>query len=298
MFHMNFKDKRKRRIAVLSASAAIVTAGGVTAVNAIAAGETLGYGPTGTSATITDLDVTASAANAATAYGLKVTGTSASDTDPLRFQVLTGPANGAAGVLLERVAANGAPAANAAGTQLQTGGAVLITFTSAAGATLTLSGIPSADVSGHVLRFGTGSSAIYAKVASAGGTANPVLDHAFNTAPAGGVAVYDMGLASAAANFVNTGVAASSQVVAYSSSTNDNLYLGATYPGTYTLRFYKDRNDNGVYDSGQDDGTPTFTLNVKDVNNTTNTTTADDLTPVVTVPSSTGIGQKITAKVN
>jgi hypothetical protein len=293
MFQMNFKDKRKRRIAVVTASAAIVTAGGITAVNAIAAGETLAYGPTGTSATITNLDVTASSANALAAYGLKVTGASSGDTDPLRFEVLTGPSNAAAGVLAERISANGAPAANAAGTQLQTGAAALITFTSAVGKTLTLSGIPSADVTGHVLRFGTGGTAVYAYVASAGGTANPVLDHAFGTVPAGGVAVYDMGTSA----FVNTAVAASSQVIGYSSSTNDNLYLGATYPGTYTVRFYKDRNDNGAYDSGQDDATPAFTLNVKDVNNTTSATTTDDLVPVITVPSSTGIGQKITAKV-
>src|SRR5947209_1641538 len=101
---MNLKDKRTRRIAAVCASAVTLTAGGV-AVSALAAGQTLAFGPTDTSATITDLDVTASLANAETAYGLKVTGASASDTDPLRISVLSGPATAGAAVLSERVQA-------------------------------------------------------------------------------------------------------------------------------------------------------------------------------------------------
>src|SRR5690348_2817538 len=124
MFQMNFKDKRTRRIAVASASAALVTAGGVTALNAIAAGETLTFGPTATSATILGLDPTPATADGTIAanvsYGLKVTGTSG--TDPLKLGVVTGPAGGS--VLMQRKAANATPTNGAANwTAVTLGGA-------------------------------------------------------------------------------------------------------------------------------------------------------------------------------
>jgi len=131
---MNFKDKRTRLIAVASASAVIATAGGVTALNAIAAGETLTFGPTATSATILGLDPTPATADGTIAanvsYGLKVTGTSGAD--PLKLGVVTGPAGGS--VLMQRKAANGTPTNGAANwTAVTLGGADTAVPTWAAG---------------------------------------------------------------------------------------------------------------------------------------------------------------------
>ena len=206
---MNFKDRRTRWIAIASASAALVTAGGVTALNAIAVGQTLSFGPSATNATILGLNPVPATADgtlaAGLSYGLKAVG--AANTDPVYIQVLTGPASGS--VLFKKIALNGAPT-NAAWT----------------------------------------------------------------AANAGGVAV---------------------QAEAAWAST-DNIYLQSTAPGTYTLQLFQDHNGDGAYQSGQDDSTPTFTLNVLDVNAGT-ATTSDDFVPALNVASSVDIGRKIRATI-
>src|SRR3954470_1117498 len=106
---MNFKDKRTRRIAVASASALLVSAGGVTALSAFAVGQTLTFGPAATSATILGLDPVPATAGgtiaAGLSYGLKAVG--ASNAVPVHVQVLSGPASGS--VLYKKIATNGAP---------------------------------------------------------------------------------------------------------------------------------------------------------------------------------------------
>ncbi len=206
---MNFKDRRTRWIAIASASAAVVTAGGVTALNAIAVGQTLSFGPAATSATILGLDPVPATADgtlaAGLSYGLKAVG--APNTDPIYVQVLTGPASGS--VLFKKIVLNGAPT-RAAWTAASVGGAAV----------------------------------------------------------------------QAEASWLST----------------DNIYLQSTAPGTYTLQLFQDHNGDGTYQSGQDDATPTFTLNVLDVNAAT-ATTSDDFTPALSVPSSVDIGRKVRATI-
>jgi hypothetical protein len=97
--------------------------------------------------------------------------------------------------------------------------------------------------------------------------------------------------------FASVPVETSRQVVNNASgSSSDPIYLAATQPGTYTVQFYKDRNGNSTYDSTQDDATPVFTLDVKDVNTTTGDA-ADDLSPSLSVVASTDQGQAITPTV-
>jgi adhesin/invasin len=202
---MNFKDKRTRRIAVASASALLVSAGGVTALSAFAVGQTLTFGPAATSATILGLNPVPATGDgtiaAGLSYGLKAVG--ASNTDPVFVQVLTGPASGS--VLFKTIASNGAPT-RAAWTSASAGGA-----------------------------------AVQAEAAWA---------------------------------------------------SSDNIYLQSTAAGTYTLQLFQDHNGDGAYQSGQDDVTPAFTLNVLDVNGTT-VTTSDDFVPGITAPSTVDIGRKV-----
>jgi hypothetical protein len=110
-------------------------------------------------------------------------------------------------------------------------------------------------------------------------------------------AVVDLNLTTAKA-FDPVPVNGSRTVYGYNLATNtDNIYLAATTPGVYTLQFYKDRNDNNLYDSDVDDAAPVLTLTVKDVNSTTSTT-SDDLSPVLTVQSTAGVGEVVTANVS
>ena len=211
---MNFKDRRTRRIAVASASAALVTAGGITAINALAAGETLAFGPVGTSATILGLNPTPATADGTLAaglgYGLKVTGiTTVSATDALKLSVVSGPAGGS--VLMERRAGNGTP----------------------------VNGV---------------------------------------------------------ANWATVNVGGADVAVPGPWAVGDNVYLQSAAPGTYTVRLYQDHNNDGAYQSGQDDSTPVFTLKVLDVNAATATTT-DDFAPALSVASSVDIGRKIRATI-
>src|SRR4051812_50185837 len=91
---MNFKDKRTRRIAVASASALLVSAGGVTALSAFAVGQTLTFRPAATSATILGLDPVPATADGTIAarpsYGLQAVG--APNTHPGYIPGPPGPA--------------------------------------------------------------------------------------------------------------------------------------------------------------------------------------------------------------
>jgi len=110
----------------------------LSATSAAAVGQTLAFGPTATSATIVNVDTILHANTAALAYGFKVTG--ASGADPMYLSVTEAPTNSA--MFVQRVAANGAPAA-IAGTNVVNGADAAVTVTAgAAGATsLTLTWI-------------------------------------------------------------------------------------------------------------------------------------------------------------
>ena len=96
--------------------------------------------------------------------------------------------------------------------------------------------------------------------------------------------------------FAPVTVGTSRKIVNFNNTDNaDNVFLAATTPGTYTLQLFKDRNDNGHYDSTQDDATPVFTLNVKDIYGGGDT--SDDLSPSLNVVAATDAGQLITPMV-
>lgn len=444
---MNLSSRGARRTLALACSTAVVAAGAsfFVVTPASAAGVTLAYGPTNTSATIANLDpahVTDGAVNAATAYGLKVTGATAADPDPLRMQVLSGPTGGA--VKYERKSGNTTPTAGNLGYEIGTtlsgaeaAGQTTISLTSSSGFTvgdavvfvggaagqteysvvatvpdstsITLSsplvythasgkavyslgaaspttttaedgdtqtvltltsgtgfavgdwvyiegstaangevrqltavagddvtfvGATNANhsIGEDVFRLGNAGTSIAA--ASAGATTVTVSSAVSAAALAASdniwitdettselatvssvsgttvtlteplVYAHAVGsfveeITSSAVGFAPVKVNASQRVINYNNSTNtDNVYLAATAPGTYTLRFFKDRNVNGAYDSAQDDATPTFTLNVKDVNGTTSSDSSDDLSPSLSVESSIDIGRTITANVS
>ncbi len=78
----------------------------------------------------------------------------------------------------------------------------------------------------------------------------------------------------------------------------DDLWISSAVPGSYTVRFYQDHNNNGVFDSGIDQATPTITVTVKDATNATASASgyaADDWAPTVTVPSTVDIGRAVDA---
>jgi hypothetical protein len=108
---MNLTSRKARTLLALCSVGAVVGAG-VTATSAYAAGVTLAYGPTATSATVVNLDP-AAAAGAPVTYGVKVTGDT--NTDPLYVNSLTAPTNGALYVQKASGIA-GTPSANGAGS--------------------------------------------------------------------------------------------------------------------------------------------------------------------------------------
>lgn len=436
---MNLTSRRARTLLALGSVGAVVAAG-ATAISAIAAGQTLAFGPTGTSATITNVDPSANANSAGMAYGLKITGAASTDADQVRAQVLTGPTSGS--LYVERVTDNGVPATGVIGNTATT---TLTAASSTSSATLTvangnlfvdghwvalagatnaatefvrvashtattvvLTGYPAqahaigltvqdvgpikhagtavavaAIVAGDASAQVTSSAAFavgdwiqltgtagavatteYRKVTTIAdpthlGFANASYAHAIgatvvNLGPAliqtaataagvvtvtanptapltagdrvliGGVNPEYAVVASVAANtsvtfadplafahedgspLIERGAAAAGQwmpvpvggsraIENYNATiaNNDNLYLGAVTPGTYTLRFFKDRNGNGAYDADIDDTTPTFTLNVKDVTAAT-ASTSDDLDFAMAAPGSADLGRTLT----
>ena len=444
---MNLTSRRARTLLALCSAGAVV-AGGVTATSAFAVGETLNFGPSATSATILNVDPGSSQVKANSTYGLKVTGATASDTAPLRLQVLTGPSS-SMGVLYEDPLANAAPTYGRAYSKASTVltadaaiGATSITVSSTTGMTtgdfvsittgtsrpeyrvvtvatstsLTftaallsahLSGAavhdylaPSATtaiattaavatdttvtvaatvtanhwmyiqgdtVAGDEFRKATAYAAgppkqiTVAALSSGHAIGNAVVDlgamvgMGLTAAPAAGataisiasstglvagdriqidgtvpeVAVVDsldgggvivnlkeplvaahpigsyvlmteatVAAGTADAKFTPVPVGGSRQIANYTITTNsDNIFLGAMTPGTYTLRFFKDRNGDAAYNSTQDDATPTFTLNVKDVNGAT-TATTDDWSPSITVPSSVAKGLTVPVSIS
>lgn len=192
---------------------------------------------------------------------------------------------------------------SAATTATATGVTVGIEPTALAGSSTASSTTFTADantlgnLNGHFVKISkTGETTEIAKVASTSGTAltldRKVLAHA-------GASLTDLGVATGG-DFFSTVTAGNAAPVTYSGTawaTPDNVYFGAVVPGTYTFQLFKDHNGNGVYESGQDDATPVFTLTVKDVNATT-TATSDDLSPTLSVASSAGVGENVTATVN
>ncbi|HEY6793929.1 MAG TPA: hypothetical protein VI248_04520 [Kineosporiaceae bacterium] len=187
---MNVQSKGARRTLAAVCSAAVVAAGAsFFAAPAHAAGVTLAYGPTSTSATITNLNPLASAANAATAYGLKVTGATASDPDPMRLSVLTGPTGGS--VSVERRAGNGAPTSARIGVTAAT----TVNGGGAAGGGNT---IPVADETGFsvgdwiVLLGTTSATTEFAQVSAVAANTLTTNTNLVNTHASGKV-VYDLG---------------------------------------------------------------------------------------------------------
>jgi hypothetical protein len=171
--------------AVVAAGASFFAAG-----PAGAAGVTLAYGPNATSATIANLDPTVSSTNAATAYGLKVTGASASDSDPLRLSVLSGPTSGA--VKFERVSGSGAPVATAGAVTART----TVDALTVAGTTTNVQVVDSTGfVAGHVVALvgATGATTEYALIASIPDGTHVTLASPTVNAPAQGKAIYDIG---------------------------------------------------------------------------------------------------------
>jgi hypothetical protein len=258
----------------------------LTAPAASAAGVSLTYGPTPTSATTINIDPLTSATTAGAAYGLKLVGTSS--TVP-RVNALSGPTGGV--LYYQRVAANAAPGTTPAG------GAFGGTATATAG-TLTFSTAsdPAALV-GHAVKISkAGEITEIAVVASQTGAGpytvtldRPVLGaHTAAT-------VTDLGATGGINPFYTVAPGATSPVTNFAAA--DNLYFNAVVPGAYTFQLFVDSNGNNVYDSAQDDASPVFTLNVKDVTANT-TTTTDDWAPTITVPSSLGKGQAVTASVS
>lgn len=292
---LNLTSKRARVPVAVLGSAAVVISGGLIATPATAAGETLGLGPTTNSVTITNADPGAHVNNAGITYGVKVTGAPSADADPLRLQVLTGPTGGM--VWNQRVAANGTPIANAAAVQIQSAVPADVTASGTVNTkTLTLSAAantPSANLNNRIIRIGSGAAAQYAVVTAGGATTTLTLDRVLTATVTAGTNVFDMG-PSSAANFLPANVETSVPVVGYTTSSADNVYLGASKAGTYTVRFFKDRNGDENYGAAQDDATPTLTLNVKDVIAET-ASTSDDLVFTVSAPTSVDVGQAVTA---
>ncbi|MBI1758526.1 MAG: hypothetical protein HYR62_04785 [Actinobacteria bacterium] len=275
---MNLTSKKTRRAVGALCSTTVVAALGWWTSAASAAGVTLDLGPNATSVSIVDTNPNTAPANS---YGLKVTGTTNVSTDPLRLKVLTGPAGGS--VSYERVAANGTPAA------LSDGAATTLSANSAAAAT-SVSTVATI-ATGSLIRIGTGATADYAITGVASGAGPYTIPIA---APSGGLPLaHTSGDAvTVTTSFVPVALSASGQVLNYAAG--DNIYLGTTVPGTYTVQLFQDRNGNQVYDSAQDDATPVLTVDVKDVTAAT-ASTSDDLNFVLTAPAAIDLGQTITA---
>lgn len=275
---MNLTSKKTRRALGALCSTTVVAALGWWTSAASAAGVTLGLGPTATSVSIIDTDPHSAPA---TTYGVKVTGVTNVGSDPLRLSVLTGPTGGS--VSYERIAGNGAPSADVDGA------ATTLAANSAAAATsISTAASIAAD---SVIRIGTGATADYAVTGTPSGAGPYTIPIAY---PAGGLPLAHTSgdaVTVVTTSFLPVAVGTSAEVRSYAAG--DNVYLGATVPGTYTVQLYQDRNGNQAYDSGLDDATPVVTLNVKDVTAAT-ASTVDDLDFALTAPTAVDLGQTIT----
>jgi hypothetical protein len=280
---MNLTSRRARVLLALGSVGAVVAAG-ATAINAIAAGNTLAFGPTATSATIVDVDPNGSTANAGLSYGLKVTGESG--TDPTRLDVLTAPTNGS--VMWQQTATNSAPAITAAGhsgTKAATSAAGLTTLVTAGGANLT----------GTIFKITDGTSTEYVA-----GSQSCDVGHNCTltiTSPSTGLVnsyLNPTTVTDYTTAFSPVFAGASAQVWSGAIPAGDAVYVGATVPGTYTFRLFQDHNGNGVYDAAQDDATPTFSMTVKDATGAS-TGTTDDLAFNMSAPTSVDLGKSFTA---
>ncbi len=283
-------QSRKARvpIAALGVAALIAGAGALTSP-ASAAGITLAFGPTGTSATIVNVVSGTNADTAGLSYGVKVTG--AVGSDPMHVGVISAPTG--ASLFSQRVPTNGVPAINATFTGVVDVTPIAVTITATAGSTVaTASTAPVPALSNTLIRIGgTGPTAEYV-VASSTGTAVTLAHPAIRSHTAGS-ALATAGAVASNSFFVPTLAAASSTIPGYAAA--DNVYFGATVPGVYTFRLFQDHNGNGVYEAAQDDTTPTFTLNVRDVTNNTSSDTSDDLNFGLTTPASVDLGSAIEA---
>ncbi|MFI7585911.1 beta strand repeat-containing protein [Spongisporangium articulatum] len=285
---MNLKSNKARASIAALGACTLVVGGGWLASTAIGAGETLAFGPTGTSATIVDAVTTpgTNSVSAGLTYGVKVTGMSGSD--PVYASVISAPTSASA--YFERVANNGAPTANATFTQVQDSGPANVQVTTTAGSTTaTISNTPASPLASALIRL-TGASGTEYKVASSSGTtltlASPAKYSQTTTTFA------SAGAAASNNFFVPVAESATSVVPGYASG--DNVYFGAVTPGAYTFRLFQDHNGNGAYEPAQDDSTSVFTLNVKDVTAAT-TSTSDDLSFGLTADTSVALGNNITA---
>jgi hypothetical protein len=289
---MNITSRGARRTLAAVCSTAVVVAGAAFFVApAEAAGPTLGFLPTVGSATILNLDPT-TAGNEADTYGLKVTTPLSSDTSPLFVSVASGPTGGA--LYVERTNVGGAGAPPVAQPVGAVNAKTVTTGVNASQLTV-VAGPLGATLNSHTVQVGTGATAEIAVIVS-GGTAGPlVLDRPLSFTHTG-EALKDLGLTSAADPYSTVGVGLTAPVTNY--ATGDNIYLGATKAGSYSLTFFRDRNGNGAYDSGTDDTTPAFPLTVLDADGTSTTATSDDFAPTLTVPASVDKPRTIKAQVS
>jgi hypothetical protein len=284
---MNLQSKKARiPIAALGVTALIAGAGALTSP-ASAAGTSLAFGPTDTSATIVNVLSGTNAATAGLSYGLKVTG--ASGSDPTYLGVITAPTG--ASLYSQRVPTNGVPSINTTFAGVVDVTPIAVTLTTTAGSTAAVaSTAPVPALASALVRIGTGATAEYA-VASSTGTAVTLAQPAVSSQA--GVAFATGGAAASNNFFVPTRAATSAAVPGYAAG--DNIYFGATVPGDYTFRLFQDHNGNAAFESAQDDTTPTFTLHVKDVTGNTASDTSDDLDFGLTTPASVDLGQSIAA---
>jgi len=266
-------------------------------------GTTIGFYPSATTATIVNVDPTpaiggAAVANAGLTYGLKLTGNT--DTvSPLAVYV-DGPSTGR--LFVERVAAaTVTPAANpTVGAATALGGGTVTGTVTAGQNTVTTSG--ATMVGGGVavddyLKIDTGAAAEWARVTAVAlhtlTVDRPLAGHA------GGTALNFVASASVDAThpaFLTTNDETTSWVPSYVNG--DSLFLGATVPGTYTVKFGKDTNQDHSLSATDDDITSAFTLVVKDVTtNASYTTAGSDLDfGLTTTPNPVDKGRAVSIK--
>ncbi len=102
------------------------------------------------------------------------------------------------------------------------------------------------------------------------------------------------------ASLVTSLVGSTGTTVAATPSATGRYFIGATYPGSYTLKFYQEGSagSSTVFDGDSiDNALPTMTVNVKDVNGTT-ATASDDLGLTLTsTPSNILKGERVSSTV-
>ena len=235
---MKLHSKKARvPIAALGVTALICGAGALVSP-AFAVGETFTFlGADANAATIVAADTTLG--GALSTFGVKISGQASSEARPLDVQVITAPATGS--VTVTDGLANAAPGVNTTGSY--TNGGTAVTVATSAG-------------------MAVGDSVFNALGATVG-TITAVTDGTH-------VAVAATAAATQASGAIHT--RKPTQTISQSSTTGtavsgytigDNLYLGATVAGTYTLRLWRDTSSDNTYQSNADDATPTFTLTVK-----------------------------------